>query len=280
MFFIFIFQPPQTPQQWMEVAKGYERRWNFPNCFGALDGKHIRIQAPGKSGSLYYNYKGYFSMVLLALVDADYNFLYVHCGAEGRSSDGGLWRDCDLHQRLREGTLPLPAPKPWPHAEEGGPRPYVIVADDAFAMTNYLLKPYCSRQLTHKQRIFNYRLSRARRVVENTFGIMTCRFRLLLTAIHKKPSKIVPIVMAIIALHNYLRRESSGTYLGKDAVDHEDANYNVVEGEWRNENPLRSLGPTRNRNHAVAAKTLRDDMADYFSGPEGSVPWQENAILM
>lgn len=218
-------------------------------------------------------------MVLMALVDADYNFLYVDVGAEGRMSDGGLWKECDLHKSIKDGSLNVPRNKPWPMAEGRGSHPHTIVADDAFAMTTYLLKPYCSRNLTHTQRIFNYRLSRARRVVENTFGIMSCRFRLLHTCIHRKPEKVVTIVMAIVALHNYLRRNSQGNYIGRDAVDQEDANYQVVDGEWRNQVTLRGLPATRTRNYPLAAKTLRDTMAEYFCSAEGRVPWQEKAIV-
>jgi hypothetical protein len=71
---------PKTQEDWLTVAGDFERRWNFPNCIGALDGKHVVILPPGNSGSLYYNYKHFFDVVLLALVDANYKFLYLDIG--------------------------------------------------------------------------------------------------------------------------------------------------------------------------------------------------------
>ena len=75
---------PTTPEGWLEISKKFEERWNLSNTIGALDGKHLAIKCPRGAGSLYYNYKGFHSIVLLALVDADYKFMYIDVGANGR----------------------------------------------------------------------------------------------------------------------------------------------------------------------------------------------------
>ena len=62
----------------------------FPNCIGAMDGKHVMIQCPFNSESLFYNYRSYFSIVLLAVASADYRFVMADVGAHGSSNDSGV----------------------------------------------------------------------------------------------------------------------------------------------------------------------------------------------
>lgn len=80
---IVLSEPSQN--EWKEISKEFETKWNLPLCDGALDGKHIRIEAPPKSGTKYFNYKKYFSIILLALCDANYNFICVDIGAYGKN---------------------------------------------------------------------------------------------------------------------------------------------------------------------------------------------------
>lgn len=79
-------QVPRTPEEWENVAAGFQEGWQFPNCLGAIDRKHVNVRSPQLSGSMYFNYKGTFSIVLMAVVDADYRFLYVDAGTQGRVS--------------------------------------------------------------------------------------------------------------------------------------------------------------------------------------------------
>lgn len=79
-----------------------------------MDGKHVKIQCPPRSGSEYFNYKTYFSIVLFALVDADYKFLYANVGCQGRISDGGVFNNSALCRMLNNNSLNLPDNKPLP----------------------------------------------------------------------------------------------------------------------------------------------------------------------
>lgn len=85
--------PVPEENDWKKYATDFSQKWNFPHVIGAIDGKHVRIQCPPNSGSLYYNYKGFFSVVLLALVDADYKYIAIDVGAYGRESDAGEYRE-------------------------------------------------------------------------------------------------------------------------------------------------------------------------------------------
>lgn len=126
---------------------------------------------------MYYNYKSSHSLVLMAIADANYQISLLDIGAPGRRSDGGIFHASEIGKRLQNGMLSIPPPRP---VENGGQAlPFVLVGDEAFPLTQYMLRPYPrSGRFDRRKNIFNYRLSRARRVVENVFGILSARMRI------------------------------------------------------------------------------------------------------
>lgn len=181
----------------MTVANGFEK-WNFPHCVGAVDGKHILIQAPSNHGLYFFNYKGSLIIVLMAVVNANYEFIYVDVGANGRVSDGGVWANSTLSRRLEDGTAGLPDDDQILGSQRT--LPYVFVGDDASPLKRYLMKPYPFKNEDDEQRILSYRLSRARRTVENAFGIMANKFRILHSVIQLEPNKMDKTILACKAL--------------------------------------------------------------------------------
>nr|CAH7727264.1 unnamed protein product [Callosobruchus chinensis] len=165
--------------QWEQIAKDFEDKWNYPHCIGALDGKHVQISCAAGAGSLYYNYKGTYSIVLMALVDANYKFTLVDVGAYGRSSDGGTFEQSEMGKKFESNKYSIPRDTEIPPAMEQFP--YVIVADEAFPLKTYLMRPG-----SDEEKIYNYRRSRARRVVENAFGILAGRWRIFLKPIETR----------------------------------------------------------------------------------------------
>lgn len=199
------FQVPQSENEWKYIADGFNDAWNFPNCIGAIDGKHVAIKRPPESGSQYYNYKKFYSIVLMATVNANYEFIVADVGTNGRVSDGGVIKNTEFGKAIYSKSLQIPSPSQLPNSDKI--LPYVFVADNAFQMQENLTKPYPGTDLTNKQRIFNYRLSRARRIVENVFGILVSRFGVLQTTIELTPEKAQIIVLACCYLHNFLRKK-------------------------------------------------------------------------
>ena len=196
---------PQTTADWEVIAGDFEEKWNFPHCLGAIDGKHVVRRAPGNTGSLYFNYKGTFSVVLMALVDANLKFIAIDVGSYGRNSDGGIFSNSNLGKSILTSTINFPEDSPLPKAPHLGPMPYVVVGDEAFPLRANIMRPYPEKGCARDQHIFNYRLSRARRIVENAFGILAARWRVLHTKIGVRPALVNDIVKASCVLHNYLQ---------------------------------------------------------------------------
>ncbi|XP_063602199.1 uncharacterized protein LOC134778223 [Penaeus indicus] len=272
---------PSSEAEWRTVVHGFETGWNFPHCLGSIDGKHVQMVAPDRSGSLYYNYKGTFSIVLLGVADANYNFLYADVGCQGRISDGGVFKYTSLYNNLENKSAHVPKCEALPGRTE--PVPYILVGDDAFAMSTYLLKPYPGCALDIPKRVFNYRLSRARRIIENVFGIMSSKFRVFLKPMALQPCKVECVVLSCVYLHNYLRKNSVSrqNYTPPGTLDSYDADGNVIEGSWRrdiNERDRLLDLMAIPRRASANVHNIRDEFCSYFVSQQGAVSWQYDVI--
>ena len=202
---------------------------------------------------------------MLALVDGQYKFRWVDVGTAGSCSDAQIFNACQLKRRI---GLPDPAPITQGRRDV----PYFILADDAFDLKTWLMKPYGRRMLTREERIANYRLSRARRVVENAFGILVSRFRVLMTTFEFPPETARDVVVTCVVLHNILRSQYQGQHGGQEPGDDEDDD---VPGDCRLIGGAAAGGP--DRNPAREAKRQRDYLKDYFNN-ERAVAWQDGRI--
>ncbi|XP_044598676.1 protein ALP1-like [Cotesia glomerata] len=269
---------PLKTTDWLKIADGFDKQWQFPHCIGAIDGKHIRIQCPDNGGSSYYNYKHHHSIVLLAICDANYSFTFVDIGAYGRRSDGGIFRDSEMGQKFEQHEMNTP--KPELLTADGMPLPYVLVGDEAFQLTNYLLRPYPGRGgLNQNRNIFNYRLSRARRTIENSFGILVSQWRILKKPIESTVENTIKTVQALVVLHNWLRiNDENNTHIPPHMVD----NYGpdgFKPGLWREEkNSALDNGKAYGNNYSSRVATkIRDEFCDYVNA-EGAVHWQYDRV--
>ena len=134
--------PEPSEQDWIEIETGFRLRWNFPNCCGVVDGKHIAVRQPPGSGSQFFNYKNYFSIVLMAVVDAGYRFTMVDVGNYGSNSDTGIWKNSIIGRRHINDDLGLPKCKMLPGYPEAGLIPHCFVGDEAFGLAPNMMRPY------------------------------------------------------------------------------------------------------------------------------------------
>ena len=102
---------PTFKKEWLDIAAEFDNKWNFSHCLGAIDGKHIIIQASSRSGSTFFNYKKSFSIVLLAVCNTNYEFTLVdEVGEVGRQSDGCIYNNSKLGMAIDRNLLNIPEP--------------------------------------------------------------------------------------------------------------------------------------------------------------------------
>ncbi|XP_055309488.1 uncharacterized protein LOC129573202 [Sitodiplosis mosellana] len=127
-------------ENWLKMANEYNYKWQLPNCLEAFDGKHVAIKKPPGSGSEYFNYKRYHSIILMALVDANYRFISIDVGARGSEGDANVFSRSELGRMIKTDDPLLNLP---PDAFVGGEKlPYFFIGDDAFPLLKRLIKPY------------------------------------------------------------------------------------------------------------------------------------------
>jgi len=140
----------------------------------------------------------------MALVDADYKFIWADVDGTGSASDAQIYNNSELKECVENGPLAFPEPEPLPTCVNQVV-PYFFVDDDAFALKPSMMKPHGKRNLNNEQRLFNYRQSRGRRVVENAFGILANKFQVMLSTMQHHPSTVKLVVKSCLVLHNIMR---------------------------------------------------------------------------
>jgi len=148
------YMPATDKNDWIRTADEFYERTNFPNCIGAVDGKHIRIRKPNESVSQFFNYKNCFSTVLMAMADADYCFTSVEVGAYGSSSDSNVFKKSTFEKLLESNKLNIPDPRVLPSDAEGLSMPFVLVGDELFTLSEHVLRPYTNKKLTFLKHMY------------------------------------------------------------------------------------------------------------------------------
>lgn len=169
-----------------------------------------------------------------------------------------------LGRSLQLQLMDLPQPRPLPLTNDNFP--YYLVADEAFPLKNYLMRPFSKRTLDNRKRVFNYRLSRGRKSVECAFGMLVSKFRLFEGPMCCKEETINSVIKAACVLHNFIRIKQ-GKYIQPTEFD---ANQDQIAV------PINDMPqPEINRNYSEA-QNIREKLCDYFLKPAGAIPYQWN----
>ncbi|CAL9692929.1 unnamed protein product [Knipowitschia caucasica] len=193
---------PPSSQLWTTTEEEFRRRWDFPLCCGALDGRQVLLRSPPCSGSQSS------SVVILAVVDARGRFLQVEVGGLGRVSDEGLLESSMLGQALCENRLLLPPPATLPGGAHRGLQPHVFVADDSFTLRSNIMRPFTgqAKRQGPRRRVFNLRLTRALCPANTAFNRLAKHWGLFQRTLDVRPESAQMCVRATCLLHNLLLR--------------------------------------------------------------------------
>ena len=192
---------PKTDEDFIEKMSDTKELWQFPYSWASIDGCHIPIKCPPggqEANKEYHNFKNFYSVVLMAMVDAKYRFVWGSCGFPGNSHDSVILQSTKFWSNVKDGNF---LPK-FSQEENGLLIPPLVIGDSAFPFENWLMKPFTNAVLTPPQRYFNYRLSRARMVIEGAFGQLKGRWRFLLRKSESDHQRMKVATLSCMVLHN------------------------------------------------------------------------------
>ena len=129
---------PHTKEEWLKISQEFEENWNMPHTIGCIDGKHIRIVCPKLTGTQYYNYKGFFSIVLMAVCDANYCFTMIDLGQYGSNNDSGVLASSVTGEMFDNGEINLPAPSKIYQSSDQD-LPYFLLSEEVFPLKDWLM---------------------------------------------------------------------------------------------------------------------------------------------
>lgn len=191
-------------------------------------------------------------------------FTLYDLGQYGSNNDSGMG------SMFEENKLRVPNADTLPSCEFD-PLPYYLLGDQIFPPKEWLMRPFPGNGASEDPKIYNYRHSRARRVIEIAFSLMVARWRILLKPIRSPVDKVRKHLLA-----------NNASYCPSAFVDAEDENGNIKPGEWRNsvENEagcfqqINNSKGRRSKNEPIA---MRDAWASYLTCKDGQLPWQLQA---
>ena len=183
----------------LRTVSAFEAVHGVPQCVGAIDGSHIPINAPNRNHTNYYNRKGFYSVILQAVVDHRYCFTDINVGWPGCVHDARVFANSSIYEKASDGII-LPSDIVQTIGETT--IPLYIIGDSAYPLLSWLMKPFPNGTQDQEKKTYNYRMSSARIVVENAFGRLKGRWRRLMKKNEMRIDNVIMVVGACCVLHN------------------------------------------------------------------------------
>lgn len=250
----------------LRVADGFWRKTQFPHCIGAIDGMQCEIKSPANSGAMYFNYKGYYSIGLQAVSDASGRFVSIDVGSYGKQADGGTFAASSLRQRIEEDRYGVPPDAVLPGSDTVAS--FVLVGDDAYPCTPYLMKPHPG-VVPANQHYANSRLSRARCKVECAFGNLKRTFGCMDQRLDVGIEHAMSIIKTCCLLRNVI--------IDLEGEDDQRAHQRPVEVDAIQ--PANRQGPRYPDISLAAGEQIRDLFTEYLNSHVGRAPDMDHRYL-
>ena len=177
---------PNTEEERNAVAQKFHNISKFPRVLGAIDCTHVRIQSPGgEDAEIFRNRKGFFSINVQAVCDADLRIQSIVARWPGSAHDSIIYQNSRVQARFENGEF----------------GDFLLLGDSGYAISRHLLTPL---RAVHNQAedLYNESLIRTRNTVERCFGVLKRRFPVLAMGIRVKITTVQSIIVATAVLHN------------------------------------------------------------------------------
>ena len=142
---------PRNPVDWLNISEEFNKVWNMPHVIGCIDGKHVRVECPKWSGSLYHNYKGFFSIVLMAICDANYCFTLFDLGQYSSNNDSGILANSKMGDLFETNSLNVP--RQHNNLDDSSINlPYFLLGEEIFPLKKWLMRPYPEKTQVNRKK--------------------------------------------------------------------------------------------------------------------------------
>ena len=215
---------PVTRDEVQRVINDFQEMSGFPQIAGLIDGTHITILAPSDNKEDYFNRKHQYSVNLMGILDSKQMFLHASVGYPGSIHDSRVLQLSNIYNEIENGDL---LSDPITQISGLNIRPQII-GDSAFPDRSWILKPYPDNNRTPTETGFNKKLCGTRVIVEQGFGLLKSRWRILFKKNEQQLSNVARTVTAAVVMHNFCL-QNGDQFEEEINIDYDDNQENAVE---------------------------------------------------